>query len=90
MKVLFIGGTGVISSACTRLADLGHLIRSAVPADVRRRCGTRLVITEDQVDALVLRPLPADPIGAAVGSLAGPGPTTDEMRAALRRDDTQI
>jgi hypothetical protein len=57
---------------------------------VRHRWGTRRVIVEDQGDALVLRPLPADPIGAAIGSLAGSGPTTDEMRAALHRDDAEI
>jgi len=62
----------------------------SIPADVRHRWGTRRVIVEDQGDALVLRPLPADPIGAAIGSLAGPGPTTDEMRAAVRRDDAEI
>lgn len=62
----------------------------SIPADVRHRWGTRRVIVEDQGDALVLRPLPADPIGAAIGSLAGRGPTTDEMRAALRRDDAEI
>jgi AbrB family looped-hinge helix DNA binding protein len=62
----------------------------SIPADVRHRWGTRRVIVEDRGDALVLRPLPVDPIGAAIGSLAGPGPTTDEMRAALRRDDTEI
>ena len=62
----------------------------SIPAEVRHRWGTRRVIVEDQGDALVLRPLPVDPIGAAIGSLAGPGPTTDEMRAALRRDETEI
>jgi len=62
----------------------------SIPADVRHRWGTRRVIIEDQGDALVLRPLPVDPIGAAIGSLAGRGPTTDEMRAALRRDDAEI
>lgn len=61
----------------------------SIPADVRHRWGTRRVVVEDHGDALVLRPLPDDPIGAAIGSLAGPGPTTDEMRAALRRDDAQ-
>jgi AbrB family looped-hinge helix DNA binding protein len=59
----------------------------SIPAEVRHRWGTRRLIVEDHGDALVLRPLPADPIGAAIGSLAGPGPTTDEMRVALRRDD---
>jgi bifunctional DNA-binding transcriptional regulator/antitoxin component of YhaV-PrlF toxin-antitoxin module len=62
----------------------------SIPAEVRHRWGTRRVIVEDHGDALVLRPLPADPIGAALGSLAGPGLTTDEMRAALRRDDAEI
>lgn len=62
----------------------------SIPADVRHRWGTRRVIVEDLGNALVLRPLPADPIGAAIGSLAGPGPTTDEMRAALRRDEAEI
>jgi len=59
----------------------------SIPAEVRHRWGTRRLILEDQGDALVLRPLPEDSIGAAIGSLAGPGPTTDEMRVALRRDD---
>lgn len=61
----------------------------SIPADVRHRWGTRRVVVEDHGDALVLRPLPDDPIGAAIGSLAGPGPTTDEIRATLRRDDAQ-
>jgi len=62
----------------------------SIPAEVRHRWGTRRVIVEDRGDALVLRPLPADPIGAAIGSLAGAGLTTDEMRAALRREDADI
>lgn len=33
------------------------------------------------------RPLPADPIGAAIGSLADPGPKTDMMRAELRAEE---
>jgi len=53
----------------------------SIPADVRRRWAARRAIIEDQADALVLRPLPADPIGAATGSLAGPGPTTDDVLA---------
>ena len=62
----------------------------SIPAEVRHRSGTRRVIVEDRGDALVLRPLPADPIGAAIGSFAGPGPTTDEMRAALRREEVEL
>jgi AbrB family looped-hinge helix DNA binding protein len=59
----------------------------SIPAEVRHRWGTRRVIVEDRGDILVLRPLPPDPIGAAMGSLAGPGPTTDEMRATLRAEE---
>jgi bifunctional DNA-binding transcriptional regulator/antitoxin component of YhaV-PrlF toxin-antitoxin module len=61
-----------------------------VPAEVRKRWGTTRVVVEDLGDALVLRPIPADPIKAARGSLAGPGPTADEMRAQARREEEQI
>jgi bifunctional DNA-binding transcriptional regulator/antitoxin component of YhaV-PrlF toxin-antitoxin module len=56
----------------------------SIPGNVRRRWGTRLVSVEDQGNALVIRPIPSDPIGAAIGSLAGRAPSTDEMRAELR------
>jgi hypothetical protein len=58
-----------------------------VPADIRRRWQTESVLLEDQGEAMVIRPLPADPIGAARGSLRGPGPSTDEARAILRREE---
>lgn len=40
-----------------------------VPADVRRRWGTRSVLVDDRGDSLLQRPMPGDPIGAARGSL---------------------
>lgn len=58
-----------------------------VPADVRRRWGTRTVTVEDRGGSLVVRPIPEDPIGAAVGSLAGDGPTSDEIRTHLRDEE---
>ncbi len=58
-----------------------------VPAEVRKRWGTTNLIIEDHGDTLVLRPIPDDPIRAAAGSLAGPGPTSDEMRAQERREE---
>lgn len=61
-----------------------------VPADVRKRWGTTRVVVEDLGEALVLRPIPADPIGAAIGSLAGPGPTSDEVRKRERREEGEI
>jgi hypothetical protein len=42
---------------------------------------------EDQGDALVLRPLPDDPIGAALELFDARGPTTDEIRARMREED---
>jgi hypothetical protein len=60
-----------------------------VPADIRRRWQTESVLLEDQGEAMVIRPLPADPIGAARGSLRGPGPTTDEARVILRREEAE-
>ena len=59
----------------------------SIPAAVRRRWRTRQLIVEDQGDALVLRPIPADPIGAAVGALAGPGPGGTEMRSLVREEE---
>ena len=62
----------------------------SIPADVRRRWQTSRLSLEDRGHELVLRPIPADPIGAATGSLAGPGPTTDKMRAALRKEEVAL
>ena len=58
-----------------------------MPAEIRKRWGTSNLIVEDHGDALVLRPIPADPIGAAMGSFAGPGPTSDEMRKQARAEE---
>ncbi len=59
----------------------------SIPAEVRKRWRAHRVVIDDLGDRLVLRPVPADPIGAAVGSLAGPGPSSDEMRATLRGEE---
>ena len=42
---------------------------------------------EDRGDALVLRPIPSDPVGAAIGSLAGPGPSSDAARLRAREEE---
>jgi AbrB family looped-hinge helix DNA binding protein len=59
----------------------------SIPADIRRRWGTTRLSVEDRGDALVLRPIPPDPIAAAVGSLAGPGPSSDASRARVREEE---
>jgi bifunctional DNA-binding transcriptional regulator/antitoxin component of YhaV-PrlF toxin-antitoxin module len=60
-----------------------------VPAAVRRRWGTRNVLLDDLGDSIEIRPLPDDPIGAALGSLAGPGPTSDEARRQWREEEAE-
>jgi hypothetical protein len=46
------------------------------------------VVIEDQGSWILIRPIPADPIGAAVGSLAGRGPNSAQLRAAFRDDES--
>lgn len=42
----------------------------SVPAAVRKRWGTSTVLAEDLGDHVVLRPVPDDPVAAAVGAFA--------------------
>lgn len=70
----------------TRISQGGQV---QVPAEVRRRWGTRNVLIEDLGDSLEVRPLPDDPIGAALGSLAGPGPTSEEARRQWRDEEAE-
>ncbi len=63
----------------------------SVPADVRNRWKTRVVVADDRGDHLILRPAPEDPIDAALGAFAHlPGPTADEARRMLREEEAEI
>ena len=44
-----------------------------IPAEVRRRWGTRKVMIDDAGSYLRISPVPDDPIAAAVAALAGKG-----------------
>lgn len=71
----------------TRISQGGQV---QIPADVRRRWGTRDVIIDDGGSFLRIRPVPDDPIGAAAGSLAGEGgPSSDEMRRQWREEEVE-
>ena len=62
------------------------------PADVRHRWGTTRVLVDDRGDALVLRPLPDDPIAAARGALKEPASgskTSDDARRQLREEEAE-
>lgn len=75
MKKAFISGGGQIQ----------------IPAEIRRRWGTRSILIDDRGDSLLVRPLPDDPIGAAVGSLRpeSPGPSTEQIRRSEREDEPE-
>jgi len=61
-----------------KIANISQGGQIQVPADVRRRWGTRRVIIDDLGGSLEIRPLPDDPIAAAMGSLAGKVSVTSE------------
>jgi len=62
-----------------------------VPADVRKRWKTRVVVADDRGDHLILRPAPEDPIDAALGAFAHlPGLTADEARRMDREEEAEI
>ncbi len=63
----------------------------SVPADVRNRWKTRVVVADDRGDHLILRPAPEDPIEAALGAFADlPGPNADEARRMFREEEAEI
>lgn len=59
----------------------------SLPARVRKRWGTAQVVIEDQGDRVVVRPLPADPIAAACGSLKRRGASSESVRGRERLAD---
>lgn len=59
----------------------------SIPADIRHRWKAKRVILVDHGDSLEVRPLPDDPIAAALGSLRSGGLTTDEIRAQMREEE---
>jgi hypothetical protein len=60
-----------------------------VPAEVRKRWGTRDVIIDDAGAYIRISPVPDDPIAAVAGSFAGPGPTVNEMMRQLREEEAE-
>jgi len=62
----------------------------SIPAEIRHRWGATRLILVDHGNSLELRPLPADPIAALMGSMNNGGLTTDDVRAQLREEDAEI
>ena len=62
----------------------------SIPAEVRRRWKSTRVLIDDRGDALVIRPIPADPIRAAMGSLApGSRSSSEDARRRARREEAE-
>jgi len=73
-----------------RTAPISSGGQVSIPADVRRRWGASRVVILDHGTSIELRPIPDDPIGSLRGSMAGPGPTTDDIRQMERENDAAI
>lgn len=60
----------------------------SVPADVRNRWKTRVVVADDRGDHLILRPAPEDPIKALRGAFENTsGHDVDEWRRIGREEE---
>ena len=63
----------------------------SIPAAIRHRWATDRVLLEDRGNAVIVRPVPADPIAAARGSLRLPdGMTSDQLKALADAEDERI
>ena len=60
----------------------------SLPAELRHRWGVGSVLVIDRGDYAIVRPIPDDPVAALRGAHAGPGPTTEVVRAAERDEDS--
>jgi bifunctional DNA-binding transcriptional regulator/antitoxin component of YhaV-PrlF toxin-antitoxin module len=72
-----------MSKRVARVTPAGQI---SLPAAVRKRWAATTVSVEDHGDHVVVRPLPADPITAARGSLRGPVDVA-KLRARARADE---
>ena len=72
---------------CMKIARISKGGQVSIPASVKNRWATERVLIEDRGDSLVLRPLPDDPIGAALDLFTAGGPSTEEIRAQLREEE---
>lgn len=61
----------------------------SLPAELRHRWATGAVLVIDRGDYAIVRPIPTDPVTALRGAHAGPGPSTQQARAAERTADAE-
>ena len=71
----------------TRISQGGQI---QIPADIRRRWGTVNVIVEDLGNEISVRPVPDDPISAALAPLpGGRGFTSEELVRTSREEEAE-
>lgn len=61
----------------------------SLPAELRRRWGSGAVLVIDRGTYAIVRPVPEDVVAVLRGSHAGPGPTSEQARAAERASDQE-
>jgi bifunctional DNA-binding transcriptional regulator/antitoxin component of YhaV-PrlF toxin-antitoxin module len=59
----------------------------SLPAQIRRRWATDALVVEDLGDRVVLRPIPSDPVGAAVGAFPTKKVSTAQARKRIRGEE---
>jgi bifunctional DNA-binding transcriptional regulator/antitoxin component of YhaV-PrlF toxin-antitoxin module len=61
----------------------------SLPAEMRRRWQSGAVLVIDRGSYAIVRPVPDDVVAALRGAHAGPGPTSEQARAAERARDEE-
>lgn len=67
-----------------RISKGGQL---SLPAEIRRRWATDALVVEDLGDRVVLRPIPNDPVAAAVGAFPTKKGSATRARQRMREED---
>lgn len=75
-----------MSQATSKISRNGQF---SLPADIRHRWGAQRVVIVDEGDYVIVRPVPADILGSLQGSYAGPGPSSERVRADERAADAR-
>jgi len=61
----------------------------SLPAELRHRWASGSVLVIDRGDYAIVRPIPEDPLAQLRGVHAGPGPSSEQARAADRAAEAE-
>ena len=61
----------------------------SLPAELRHRWQSGAVLVIDRGSYAIVRPIPGDVVAELQGAHAGPGPTSEQARAAERERDEE-